>query len=85
MKKSRILAAAMASIALTGTLSSCRYLPSDNIEPDVYGPPAPYEEPSEEPAEAQSEEPADTTDPAFDPERNIEPGVYGPPSAFDGD
>ena len=39
MKKSRILAAAMASIALTGTLSSCAFSPEENNEPDVYGPP----------------------------------------------
>ena len=38
MKKSRILAAAMASIAMTGALGSCGFSPDENVEPDVYGP-----------------------------------------------
>ncbi len=73
MKKSRILAAAMASIALTGTLSSCAFSPEENNEPDVYGPPRSYEEPVEEP-ESEAEPTED-----YDPVMNIEPDVYGPP------
>ena len=48
MKKSKLLAAVMASIALTGGISGCGFDPSYNDEPDVYGPPMPYEEPDEE-------------------------------------
>lgn len=71
MKKSRILAAAMASIAMTGALGSCSFSPGENVEPDVYGPPESYEEPTEE-------EPSGD----FDPAENIEPAVYGPPGSF---
>ena len=48
MKKSKLIAAVMASIALTGGISGCGFDPSYNDEPDVYGPPMPYEEPDEE-------------------------------------
>ena len=48
MKKSKLLAAVMASIALTGGISGCGFDPFYNDEPDVYGPPMPYEEPDEE-------------------------------------
>ena len=73
MKKSKVLAAAMASIALTGSLSSCAYNACENVEPDVYGPPASYEDP------------VDGTEPSeeYDPIKNIEPTVYGPPEAYD--
>ena len=78
MKKSKILAAAMASAALTGMLGACSFSPEENVEPDVYGPPESYEEPAEESADESSEEPE--TD--YEPSDNIEPGVYGPPGAF---
>ncbi len=78
MKKSRIMAAAMASIAMTGALGSCSYSPHENVEPDVYGPPESYEEPVEEPESA--DEPESTDD--YEAEMNIEPGVYGPPGSF---
>ena len=46
MKKSRILAAAMASIALTGALASCgkdeEFNSEDNANVCVYGPPPAY-------------------------------------------
>ena len=46
MKKSRILAAAMASIALTGALASCgkeeEYQSENNTNVCVYGPPPVY-------------------------------------------
>ena len=71
MKKSKVLAAAMASIAMTGTLSSCAFSPDWNQEPDVYGPPESYEEPVEEPESAEE----------YEPELNVEPGVYGPSGA----
>ena len=48
MKKSKLIAAVMASIALTGGISGCGFDPFYNDEPDVYGPPMPYEEPDEE-------------------------------------
>ena len=57
MKKSKILAAAMASAALTGMLGACSFSPEENVEPDVYGPPESYEEPAEESADESSEEP----------------------------
>lgn len=78
MKKSKILAAAMASAALTGMLGACSFSPEENVEPDVYGPPESYEEPAEESAEEPAEEPESD----YDPSVNIEPGVYGPPGAF---
>ena len=78
MKKSKILAAAMASAALTGMLGACSFSPEENVEPDVYGSPESYEEPAEESADESSEEPE--TD--YEPADNIEPGVYGPPGAF---
>ena len=73
MKKSKFLAAAMASIALTGALGSCSFSPGENVEPDVYGPPESYEEPV---VDQESDE-------EYDPAENIEPDVYGPSEAFD--
>ena len=78
MKKSKILAAAMASAALTGMLGACSFSPEENVEPDVYGSPESYEEPAEESAEEPAEEPESD----YDPSVNIEAGVYGPPGAF---
>lgn len=72
MKASKILAAAMASIAMTGALGSCAFSPDENVEPDVYGPPESYEEPIEEPESAEE----------YDPAQNMEPDVYGPPGTF---
>ena len=50
MKKSRILAAAMASIALTGALASCgkdeEFNSEDNANVCVYGPPPAYSDES---------------------------------------
>ena len=71
MKKSRIIAASMASIALTGTLGSCGFSPDENAEPDVYGPPSSYEDTAE--ASGSGE---------YDPIVNIEPAVYGPPEMY---
>lgn len=65
MKKSKTLAAAMASLALTGSIAGCTFGPEENVEEDVYGPPQPYEECEEEPEETEPvEEPApvDSTD-----------------------
>jgi hypothetical protein len=73
MKKSKVLAAAMASIALTGSISSCASNACENVEPDVYGPSTPYEEPVEEPESAEE----------YDPVMNTEPTVYGPPKAYE--
>ena len=73
MKKSKVLAAAMASIAMTGSISSCGYNACENVEPDVYGPPSSYEEPVENPGSTEE----------YDPVMNMEPAVYGPPEAFD--
>ena len=87
MKKSKILAAAMASIAMTGSISSCSYNACYNLEPDVYGPPQPYEDPVDEsnPQEdngfSQNGESVESEE--YDPILNIEPGVYGPPEAFE--
>ncbi|MBQ9900985.1 MAG: hypothetical protein IJM51_01155 [Clostridia bacterium] len=80
MKKSKMLAAAMASIALTGSLGSCAFNACENVEPDVYGPPQPYEDPVEEPESA--EEPAPSGE--YDPIYNMQPGVYGPPETMEG-
>lgn len=79
MKKSKILAATMASIVMTGTLGSCSFVPGENVEPDVYGPPESYEESVEESASAVEPESVE----GFDPVENIEPDVYGPPEAFE--
>lgn len=38
MKKNKLLAAAMASLAVSGTISGCLYTAVDNMEPCVYGP-----------------------------------------------
>ena len=62
MKKSKLLASVMASLAMTGTLNGCSFDPSENQEEDVYGPPMPYEEPVEEPTEEQEPTPSDDTD-----------------------
>ena len=66
MKKSKLLASVMASLAMTGTLNGCSFDPSENQEEDVYGPPMPYEEPVEDPVEEPTEEqeptPSDDTD-----------------------
>ena len=72
MKKSRIIAAAMASIALTGTLCSCGFSPDENVEPDVYGPPASYDDTAEEPVIGD-----------YEPIENMEPCVYGPPEMYE--
>ena len=78
MKKNRALAAAMASIALTGALGSCSFAPDENVDEDVYGPPQPYEDPIDEPESVGEPESAGE----YDPEENMEPEVYGPPEAF---
>lgn len=92
MKKSKALAAAMASLLLTGTMKGCSFNPGDNQEEDVYGPPQPYEEPVDEPVEEAEESSfPDTDNPSgsetavsddYNAEVNMEPGVYGPPSVF---
>ena len=61
MKKNRALAAAMASIALTGALGSCSFAPDENVEEDVYGPPQPYEDPIDEPESVGEPESAGNT------------------------
>ena len=52
MKKSRILAAAMASIALTGALASCgkeeEYHSENNTNVCVYGPPPAFSDEKED-------------------------------------
>ena len=39
MKKNKLLAAAMASVAVSGMIAGCAYTAVDNMEPCVYGPP----------------------------------------------
>lgn len=78
MKRSRIIAAAMASIVMTGALGSCGFVPGENSEPDVYGPPSAYED-----DEDVRDESSSVSTGEFDPELNVEPDVYGPPSAFE--
>ncbi len=62
----------MASIALSGTLGSCSFLPGGNCQPNVYGPPPAYDEGAESAASG-----------GYDPEENIEPDVYGPPEMME--
>ena len=71
MKKSKVLAAAMASVALTGTLGSCSFDPENDREPDVYGPPASFEEPADSVSSTE-----------YLPSVNVEPNVYGPPEVM---
>ena len=68
MKKNKKIQAFTASALTTCFLTGCNMLPfspSDNNEPDVYGPPP--------------EEIFDEEEERFNPEDNNEPDVYGPP------
>ncbi len=60
MKKSRILAAAMASIAISGTLASCgedkEFEAENNMNVCVYGPPEYFEGSSDEDEAADGQE-----------------------------
>ena len=94
MKKSQAIAAAMASIALTGTLGGC-FDPAKNEVVDVYGPPPAREEEDETENENgyaagdglnETEETEKTEEPSFGeaasdfrPEENTVEAVYGPP------
>lgn len=80
MKKKKWLAAAMASVALTGALGSCDFNPLHNDEPTVYGPPPSYEDPDDRVSSGMMNEMSSGT---YDPERNIEPDVYGPPDPYE--
>lgn len=62
MKKSKTLAAAMASLALTGSIAGCTFGPEENVEEDVYGPPQPYEEYEDETDETESIDEAASVD-----------------------
>ena len=47
------------------------FVPEDNCEPDVYGPPASFEEPADSVSSTE-----------YLPSVNVEPNVYGPPEVM---
>ena len=50
---------------------SCSFDPENNREPDVYGPPASFEEPADSVSSTE-----------YLPSVNVEPNVYGPPEVM---